>query len=169
MVSSSVRICCGCRGARLSARPSPGMASNSSHSPRPMPLCPKTSTKGGRPVYLLASMLRIYLLLQWYDLSDPGMEDALIEMPTMGPFAGIDLIRDRIPDETTILAFRHLLEKHDLAGARGSQSHLWTLTAGSTKPSLCSASPNASEPSTAVTAPAGVSPTQPASASVSGR
>jgi IS5 family transposase len=51
---------------------------------------------------------------QWYDLSDPAMEDALIEVPTMRRFAGIDLISDRIPDETTILSFRHLLEKHDL-------------------------------------------------------
>jgi IS5 family transposase len=59
-------------------------------------------------------MLRIHLLQQWYDLSDPAMEDALIEVPTMRRFAGIDMISDRIPDETTILAFRHLLEKHDL-------------------------------------------------------
>ena len=133
------------------------------------PCYSKTSSKGDRPPYPLETMLRIHLLQQWYDLSDPAMEDALIEVPTMRRFACIDLISDRIPDETTILAFRYLLEKHDLAGDRGSQSHLWTLTAGSTKPSLCNASPNASEPSTAVTAPAGVSPTQPASASVSGR
>ena len=59
-------------------------------------------------------MLRIHLLQQWYDLSDPAMEDALIEVATMRRFAGIALITDRIPDETTILAFRHLLEKHDL-------------------------------------------------------
>lgn len=59
-------------------------------------------------------MLRIHLLQQWYDLSDPAMEDALIEVPTMRRFAGIDMISERIPDETTILAFRHLLEKHDL-------------------------------------------------------
>jgi IS5 family transposase len=51
---------------------------------------------------------------QWYDLSDPAMEDALIEVPTMRRFAGINLISDRIPDETTILSFRHLLEKHNL-------------------------------------------------------
>ena len=51
---------------------------------------------------------------QWYSLSDPGMEEALIEVPTMRRFAGIDIISDRIPDETTILAFRHLLEKHNL-------------------------------------------------------
>ena len=59
-------------------------------------------------------MLRIHLMQQWYSLSDPAMEDALIEVPTMRRFAGIDLISDRIPDETTILSFRHLLEKRDL-------------------------------------------------------
>jgi IS5 family transposase len=59
-------------------------------------------------------MLRIHLLQQWYDLSDPAMEDALLEVATMRRFAGIALITDRIPDETTILAFRHLLERHDL-------------------------------------------------------
>jgi IS5 family transposase len=78
------------------------------------PHYPKTSSKGGRPPYPLATMLRIHLLQQWYDLSDPAMEDALIEVPTMRRFAGIDMIGDRIPDETTILTFRHLLEKHDL-------------------------------------------------------
>ena len=54
-------------------------------------------------------MLRIHLLQQWYSLSDPAMEEALIEVPTMRRFAGIELISDRIPDETTILSFRHLL------------------------------------------------------------
>ncbi len=78
---------------------------------------PKTSKKGGRPPYPLATMLRIHLLQQWYSLSDPAMEEALIEVPTMRRFAGIDWITDRIPDETTILSFRHLLEKHDLGVA----------------------------------------------------
>ncbi|MCP9792575.1 IS5 family transposase [Vulcanococcus limneticus Candia 3F8] len=78
------------------------------------PHYPKTSKKGGRPPYPLATMLRIHLLQQWYSLSDPAMEEALIEVPTMRRFAGIDLISDRIPDETTILTFRHLLEKHGL-------------------------------------------------------
>ena len=78
------------------------------------PHYPKTSKKGGRHPYPLAVMLRIHLLQQWYSLSDPAMEEALIEVPTMRRFAGIDLISDRIPDETTILTFRHLLEKHDL-------------------------------------------------------
>jgi IS5 family transposase len=78
------------------------------------PTYPKTSSKGGRPPYPLETMLRIHLMQQWYDLSDPAMEDALIEVATMRRFAGIALITDRIPDETTILAFRHLLEKNAL-------------------------------------------------------
>jgi len=78
------------------------------------PHYPKTGSKGGRPPYPLATMLRIHLMQQWYSLSDPAMEDALIEVPTMRRFAGIAMLSDRIPDETTILAFRHLLEKHNL-------------------------------------------------------
>jgi len=78
------------------------------------PFYPKTGSKGGRPPYALETMLRIHLMQHWYALSDPAMEDALIEVPTMRGFAGIDLISERIPDETTILTFRHLLEKHDL-------------------------------------------------------
>jgi IS5 family transposase len=78
------------------------------------PYYPRASIKGGRPAYPLATMLRIHLLQQWYDLSDPAMEDALIEVATMRRFAGIDLMSERIPDETTILAFWHLLEKHNL-------------------------------------------------------
>ena len=78
------------------------------------PHYPKASKKGGRPPYPLATMLRIHLLLQWYSLSDPVMEEALIEVPTMGRFASIELISDRIPDETTILTLRHLLKKHGL-------------------------------------------------------
>jgi IS5 family transposase len=78
------------------------------------PHYPRISPKGGRHPYPLETMLRIHLLQQWYDLSDPAMEDALIEVATMRRFAGIGQITDRIPDETTILAFRHLLEKNDL-------------------------------------------------------
>ena len=59
-------------------------------------------------------MLRIHLIQQWYSRSDRAMEKALIEVPTMRRLAGIDLISDRIPDETTILSFRHLLEKNNL-------------------------------------------------------
>ncbi len=74
----------------------------------------KASKKRGRPPYPLGTMLLIHLLQQWYSLSDPAMEEALIEVPTMRRFAGIELISDRILDETTILTFRHLLEKHGL-------------------------------------------------------
>jgi IS5 family transposase len=59
-------------------------------------------------------MLRIHLLQQWYSLSDTAMEEALIEVPTKRRFVGIDLISNRIRDETTILTFRHLLEKYKL-------------------------------------------------------
>jgi IS5 family transposase len=74
----------------------------------------KTSKKGGRPPYPLATMLRIHLQQQWYFLSDPAMEEALIEVPTMRRFVGIDQISGRIPDETTILSYRHLMEKQGL-------------------------------------------------------
>ncbi len=59
-------------------------------------------------------MLRIHQLHQWYGHSDPAMEDGRIEVPTMRRFAWFDVVSDRIPDETTILTFRHLLEKHSL-------------------------------------------------------
>jgi IS5 family transposase len=75
---------------------------------------PKISKKGGCPPDPLMTMLRIDRLQQWYSLSDPAVEEALIEVPTMRRFAGIDLICDRIPDETTILTFSYLLETHGL-------------------------------------------------------
>lgn len=65
----------------------------------------------------LEVMLRIYLMQQWYSLSDPAMEDALYEIESMRRFAGLDLQDDAIPDETTILKFRHWLEKHQLSQA----------------------------------------------------
>ena len=68
----------------------------------------------GRQPYALATMLRIHFLQQWYALSDPGMEEALYEMPVMRRFARLSGL-DNIPDETTILNFRRLLETHDLA------------------------------------------------------
>ena len=73
---------------------------------------PKASN--GRQPMPLEWMLRIYFLSQWYGLSDPAMEDALYDIESMRRFAGIDLEADEVPDETTILHFRHLLEKHNL-------------------------------------------------------
>ena len=78
------------------------------------PFYPKTG-KGRQPVGL-GIMLRIYFLQHWFNLSDPGAEDALYESPALRGFAGIDLGRAAAPDETTILNFRHLLEKHALNG-----------------------------------------------------
>jgi IS5 family transposase len=62
-------------------------------------------------------MLRIYFMQQWFNLSDPAMEDALYDSESMRRFAGIELSEDAIPDETTILRFRHLLEQHYLTQA----------------------------------------------------
>ena len=66
------------------------------------------------PPYGLERMLRIYFLQQWFNLSDPGVEEALYDLATMRDFAGIDLGREPAPDESTICRFRHLLEAHDL-------------------------------------------------------
>jgi len=78
------------------------------------PHYPKVGPKGGRPPMPLETMLRVYFLQQWYALSDPMAEEMLYDSDAMRRFAGIELGDDRIPDETTILNFRHLLEKHRL-------------------------------------------------------
>jgi transposase, IS5 family len=81
------------------------------------PHYPKVGPQGGRRPFPLAVMLRIYCLQQWYNLSDPGGEEALYDIQSMRSFAGLELGRAAIPDETTILNFRHLLERHDLTKA----------------------------------------------------
>lgn len=70
--------------------------------------------KGGRPAMPLERMLRVYFMQQWFNLSDPQAEDALYDIEPMRRFAGIELAEDAIPDESTILRFRHLLEEHQL-------------------------------------------------------
>ena len=70
----------------------------------------------GRQPVGLSIMLRVYFLQQWFNLSDPGAEDALYESPVLRRFAGVDLGRAAAPDETTILRFRRLLEEHELCG-----------------------------------------------------
>ena len=69
----------------------------------------------GRKPYPLSTMLRIHFLQHWYGYSDPGMEEALHDIPALRRFAGLDAGISRMPDETTILNFRHLLEAHQLA------------------------------------------------------
>lgn len=71
----------------------------------------------GRHPVGLSIMLRTYFLQQWFNLSDPGMEEAFYESPVLRRFAGVDLGRAAAPDETTILRFRHLLEEHALGVA----------------------------------------------------
>jgi IS5 family transposase len=71
----------------------------------------------GRQPLGLEKMLRIYFLQQWFDLSDPQAEDAIYDSESMRRFVGVDLAEDTVPDETTILRFRHLLEKHHLTEA----------------------------------------------------
>ena len=61
-------------------------------------------------------MLRTYFMQQWFNLSDPGVEEAFYESATLRRFAGVDLGAAPAPDETTVLRFRHLLENHDLGG-----------------------------------------------------
>ena len=78
------------------------------------PHYPKGSRAGGRPPLPLERMFRIYCLQQWYNLSDPGAEEALYDSITMRQFAGVRTDADVIPDETSILNFRRLLEKHKL-------------------------------------------------------
>ena len=69
---------------------------------------------GGRPPFPIETMLRIHCLQLWWNLSDPAMEEELHERPLYRRFAGLEG-KARMPDETTILRFRHLLEKHELA------------------------------------------------------
>jgi IS5 family transposase len=71
----------------------------------------------GRPPLGLEKMLRIYFLQIWFNLSDPGAEEALYDSESMRRFARIELSVDKVPDESTILNFRHLLEEHDLTKA----------------------------------------------------
>jgi transposase, IS5 family len=78
------------------------------------PYYPKTTRAGGRPPVGLERMLRIHCLQLWFDLSDPAVEEALYDSLAMRSFVGIDLGREPVPDETTVMRFRHLLEKHKL-------------------------------------------------------
>jgi IS5 family transposase len=76
------------------------------------PVYPKPGN--GRPPIGVERMLRIYFLQQWFNLSDPAVEEALYDSRAMRGFVGIDLGREPVPDETTVCRFRHLLETHEL-------------------------------------------------------
>ena len=70
--------------------------------------------KTGRPPFAITTMLRIHFMQQWFTLSDPAMEDALYDIPMFRKFAKLNW-QQRLPDESTILRFRHLLKRHALA------------------------------------------------------
>ena len=89
------------------------------------PLYPKGER--GRPPIPLERMLRIHFLQQWYGLADEAMEDALYDSQALRGFAGIDLARGAVPDATTVLNFRHWLERHesDQGAVRRSRARCW--------------------------------------------
>lgn len=91
------------------------------------PYYPKAGN--GRRPYPLTTMLRIHCMQQWYSMSDPAMEDALYEIASMRLFAGLSLDKP-VPDHSTILKFRHLLERHDLARQIFSEVSNWLTEAG---------------------------------------
>ncbi len=68
----------------------------------------------GRQPLPMAVLLRVYFLQQWFNLSDPLAEEMLYDSESMRRFAGVELGEDTVPDESTILRFRHLLERHQL-------------------------------------------------------
>jgi IS5 family transposase len=87
------------------------------------PVYPKAGD--GRPPKELEMMLRVYFLQQWFNLSDPGAEEALYDSSSMRRFAGIDLGEMPVPDESTVLRFRHLLEAHGLGEKLFQQVHAY--------------------------------------------
>ena len=84
----------------------------------------------GRKPTSLNTLLRIYFLQQWYNLSDPGAEESLYDMESMRRFVGLELLDNSIPDETTILKFRHLIEKHELTEHLFSQINSYLVDQG---------------------------------------
>jgi IS5 family transposase len=70
--------------------------------------------KRGRPPMGIEKMLRMYLLQCWFNLSDEGLEDAIYDSYALRTFMGVDFFEEQVPDATTLLKFRHLLEKHNI-------------------------------------------------------
>jgi transposase, IS5 family len=79
------------------------------------PHAAKAGLQGGRPAFAVPAMLRIHFMQQWFGHSDSAMEEALYDVPVLRDFARLDIGVDRIPDESTILRFRHMLEANGIA------------------------------------------------------
>lgn len=107
--------------------------------------------KTGRPPMGIATMLRIHFLQQWFGLSDPAMEEALHDVPLYREFADLEGPMRRLPDESTILRFRHLLEEHGLAAPmlatvnRVLQEHGLTLKTGTVVDATLIAAPSSTK------------------------
>ncbi len=80
------------------------------------PLYPTSGRVGRQPIGV-SRMLRMYCLQQWYGLADEALEDALYDSQALRDFVGVDLSRESVPDATTLLKFRHLLQHNDLTKA----------------------------------------------------
>lgn len=78
------------------------------------PYAPESGRRGQQP-FAVEAMLRIHFMQQWFNLSDPAMEEALHDVPVFRDFAGLSNWADAMPSESSILRFRHLLERHKLA------------------------------------------------------
>ena len=110
--------------------------------------------KTGRPPMGIATMLRIHFLQQWFGLSDPAMEEALHDVPLYREFADLEGPMRRLPDESTILRFRHLLEEHGLAAPmfatvnRVLLAHGLTLKTGTVVDATLIAAPSSTKNST---------------------
>jgi IS5 family transposase len=108
----------------------------------------------GRRPYALESMLRVHLMQNWFALSDPAMEEALYEIASLRTFARLSL-NEPIPDETTILNFRHLLEsqrsgrRHPEAGQRAWRARACCSSAGSIVDATIIAAPSSTKNSRA--------------------
>jgi len=79
------------------------------------PHAPAPGAKGERPPFAVETVLRIHYIQLWFNLSDPAMEEALYDTALFREFVGLDVGEDNMPDECTIMHFRHLLEAHDLS------------------------------------------------------
>jgi IS5 family transposase len=81
------------------------------------PLYPKSGRVGRPPIGVPRMLLRMYCLQQWYGLADEALEDAIHDSQALRDFVGIDLSRESVPDATTLLRFRRLLQDNDLTPA----------------------------------------------------
>lgn len=83
------------------------------------PYAPESGCRGQQP-FAVQTMLRINFMQQWFKLSDPAMEEALLDVPTCRDFAGLSHWDEHFPSESSIPRFRHLLERHKLATQIGA-------------------------------------------------